>query len=339
MITTLNPLTTAPYRAIAAQLQRNQLLPSPGMRIYNSRRGQRAEIAFPFDPWAHPWSTRALWNAERKRWEAIVIVPGSVNAIDPLVPGQTVVDGDTERPAGLCDYPRIPLTSWRSPVANGEPLLAFFAAKGVRELKTDSLISEAGGVTTVDSFEQETALPPRSLLACNLYLAKARATYKAVITEIDGTGSSGVVFDYSVTYGTETLDRKGVRARLQTAAAFPAIHQPTFAERLLGTYEDEGEDRLSICTIYLVSPPNEEGVTPDDRWTPYVQHDEFWPLKHVSPVTAPKESPKPIRIFTGLAGGIGDSLFNQLLSSQNAASQQIMNAVNNTVPEGDWSLA
>lgn len=338
-MTTMNPLTTAPYRAIASRLQRNQLLPSPGMRIYRSRRGQRAEIALPIDPWTHPWSTRALWNAERKRWEAIVIVPGSVNAIDPLVPGQTVVDGDTERPAGLCDFPRIPLTSWRSPIANGEKLQAFFAAKGVRSLKSSGLVSGVGGFTVVDSYQPESSIPPRTLIACNLYLAKARATYKAVITEVDGTGSSGVVFDYSVTYGTETLDRKGVRARLQTAAEFPAIHKPTFAERLLGTYEDEGEDRLSICNIFLLSPPNEEGITPDERWMPYVQHDEFWPLKHVSPITSPKVSPKPIRIFTGLAGGIGDSLFNQILSSQNEASQRIINAVNNTVPEGDWSLA
>lgn len=56
-------------------------------------------------------------------------------------------------------------------------------------------------------------------------------------------------------------------------------------------------------------------------------------------MTPPSKPPAPIRFFSGLAGGFGDLLINQWLALDNALAAQIFNAVNNTAPEGRFSIA
>jgi hypothetical protein len=266
-----------------------------------------------------------------KRWEATV-QPGFVGGMDPLVPGA----GEKGADADLVDGPAIPLRSFRAVPAEGERIPDFFAALGVRAPENPVSLNELGGVT-IDTTTRETEdLPPRALRAVDLYLALARATYRGVATEIDATGASGVTVDYAVTFDTSRLDQVGTRPRLMQAGIFPAVRTPTLAERLLGLYQDEGEDRLLVSTVFLLSPPNQLESEPDETWTPYVRHNLFWNLHH-----APRNVPpaQPIRLFTGLLGGLGDLIGNQILSGINEYSDRVNNAVNTTSNEGRfWSI-
>ncbi len=49
---------------------------------------------------------------------------------------------------------------------------------------------------------------------------------------------------------------------------FVPVRKPTLAERLLGTFQDEAEDRTLISTVYFLSPPNQDGGTLTRRGRP-----------------------------------------------------------------------
>lgn len=277
--------------------------------------------------WQHPWYTQASWNGIEERFEATVKV-GFENGIDPIVPGAGEAGADVD----LVDNPRLPLHAFRSIDGTDEAVPAFFKALGVREVKDDFAI-EGDTIVPVDNTDASN-LPPRYLLACDFYLAKARATYQGRATEVDASGTSGVTVDYSVQYNTDNLDRVGARARLMQAAKYPAIKEPTLAERLLGTYTDEGEDRQLVSTIYFLSPPLVSAAVPDQQWTPIPAHTLFWSVDHAARNLPPAKPPQPIRLFTGLLGGLGDLIANQALSGINEYSARVLNAVNTTSNAG-----
>lgn len=288
--------------------------------------------------WRHPWFTDPRWNAKTKQWEATVR-SGFISGEDPLVPG-IPSPFDKEKDCDLVDNPVIPLNSFRSVPGEGDPLPPFFKALGVREPKNDLSISAVGGVTfDTTEREDENPLPPRALVAMDFYIAVARATYQGDVTVSDVSGTTGQVVDYSVSFDTTQLDQKGSRPRLQQASKFPEIRPPTFAERLLGTFQDEGEDRILVSTVFLLSPPNVLDSPLDGTWTPYVKHNTFWNLSHVARNLPPARPAKPIRLFTGLLGGLADLIFNQALTPLNELADKVNNAVTTTSNEGKfWSI-
>jgi len=289
--------------------------------------------ADPASSWQHPWFTLPRWNG--KEWTA-TIKPGFVNEWDPIVPGVPRSKKDPED-SDLTDFPDIPLRAFRSVPAEGEPIPPFFAALGVRDLRDKIRITEIGGTLEAPEIDAET--PPRALVAMDFYVATARATYESRAQEIDASGTSGVTVDYFVSFNTAQLEREGQRPRLMQAGKFPAVKPPTLAERLLGQYQDEGEDRVLISTVYLLSPPNKLNGPPDQSWTAFVQHNQFWNLSHAGRNLPPAKDPKPIRLFTGLIGGLGDLIGNQILSGINEYSDRVLNAVNTTTNEGRYWTA
>lgn len=320
-------------------LRDNTLLPSDTAWTRTGRGGEFVDMVPPVAPWRHPWHTVSRWNDTAKKWQSQVN-PGLVNGLDPLVPGVEPGPDNERGYVSLCDQPWMPLNAFRTVNGIGEPVPEFFKAMGVRVEKEEGLVvDEIGGVRTVDELEEENPLPPRSLVACNLYLAKARATFRAQVDVIDPSGASGVIVDYSATYDTTQLDAKGTRARLQHAAQFPAVRKPSLADRLSGDFADEGEDRASVVDVFLLSPPNSESAVPDGRWTPFHRHGLFWNLKHGSPNTVPQKAPAPIRFFSGLGLGLGDLLINQYLALDNDLSDRILTAVTNSAPEGRFSIS
>lgn len=264
--------------------------------------------------WRHPWFTSPRWNG--KDWVATV-APGFVNEWDPLVPGY----GD------LIDGPEMVLSSFRSLPGEGDPLPAFFKALGVLDFFDGYTVSEFGVALKTPPTPTQ---PPRALVAMDFFVAVARATYQGQATEIDASGTSGVVVDYSVAFDTANLDRLGLRPRLLQAAKYPAVRVPTLAERLMGQYQDEGEDRILVSTVYLLSPPDQPNGPPDARWTPFVRHNLFWNLAHAARNIPPPKPAEPIRLFTGLLGGLGDLIANQTLSGINEYADTVNNAVNTT---------
>jgi hypothetical protein len=309
-------------------------LPFAGARILVSQVAGGWLVSLQRAPgWRHPWFTDPSWNATARRWEAHVLC-GFVNGMDPLVPGVGPAVAGRKTDADLCDDPAIPLTSWRA-LGNdeGDQAPIFFQKLGVR--KNQNSISTDGSSLTVDSTNREELfpLPQRFLRACDIGISVARMSLVGTVDIVDPTGTSGQEVLYRVGMDASTLERSGSRARLFTTSQFEEPHRPTLLERLLGTAIDPSEDTKLISTVFLLSPPNVSGE-PDGSWTPYVRHRTFWNLKHANRNARPVEPPAPIRLFTGLAGGIGDSIGNQILSQLNEFSDRVSNALSAVSNEG-----
>jgi hypothetical protein len=77
----------------------------------------------------------------------------------------------------------------------------------------------------------------------------------------------------------------------------------------------------------------------DDTWTAFVKHEQFWNLCH-APQKIPDPTPiEPIRLQTGLAGGIADSIFSGLLAPGNDAFNSALQVLRNRNLAGRfWSL-
>jgi hypothetical protein len=92
-----------------------------------------------------------------------------------------------------------------------------------------------------------------------------------------------------------------------------------------------------LATVFLLSPAHFEGPV-DGTWEPFVKHALFWNLSH-APRVAKIADPKPIRLYTGLVGGMFDGLFNQLLAPSNEASGRLAAAVESRSQEGRfWTI-
>jgi hypothetical protein len=260
---------------------------------------------------------------------------GFVNGIDPLVDGATD-DGSAQR---LLDDPAIVLHGFR-PLGNdeGEDAPKYFQVLGVR--KNSGAIQFDGDSISIDATDRSNPndLPPRRLVAVDFVLSCARAALTSQVYIADPTATSGQEVLYRVGYDTTRVEGAGSRARLRLEQKYVAPVKPTIEERLLGLVDDPTEDTILISTVYLLSPANFVG-DPDGTWTPYVAHSTFWNLKHAARNLTPKEPPPPLRLFTGLLGGVGDSIGNQILAQINEFSDRVNNAVNNASNEGKfWTV-
>jgi hypothetical protein len=300
------------------------LLPGAYTTSVRTPRGQIVNIS-PEAGWRYPWFPTVRWKD--KAWH-VNIRPGFVNGQDPEVAGY----GD------LIDGPWIRLPAFREVPGEGSLLPKFFERLGVKPQDTSTTVSELGGVQ-VDITDRTPTIPPRLLAACDVWVSVARATYRGEVTVVDQSGTSGEVVDYAVTYDSTQLDRLGARPRLLVGDKMPEVKAPTIYERLNGEFQDDGEDRILICTIYFLSPENATEFSPNQLWQPFPASNAFWNMGHAARNAIPKAPPDPIRLFTGLAGGWGDLIGNQMLSSINEVSDRVNNAVNTTTNEGRfWTI-
>lgn len=288
--------------------------------------------ADPSAAWQHPWFTVPTWDG--KQWTATV-KPGFVNEWDPTISGLPKSKEDPTD-AEMLSLPSIPLQGFRRIPSVGDRLPPFFKALGVLDFFEGASVDASGNVSLKKM--PEPTQPPRGLVAMDFFVSVARATYQGHVTITDASGVTGQVADYSVSYNTDQLSRLGTRARLRQAERFIPVRTPTLAERLLNQFQDDGEDRTLISTVYFLSPPDKVNGVPDQTWTPFVQHHQFWNLCHRARNEPPAKPPSPIRLYTGLLGGWGDLIFNQLLTPLNELSQTASNAVATTDNAGKfWS--
>lgn len=318
-------------RAAADELDRCRLVPSETAHVGRTADGQVLHLAPPVSPWLHPWSLETRWNVELSRWEARIAVPGFVNGLE------AVVDSPRTEQVSLLDYPWLPL-ALRTVGLPGDRIPAFFQALGAKAPAANLSITAGGGLSIVDDLESQQ--PRRTLCACDIFLAQARPSYRQTITVVDVTGVTGLVVDYAVTYDTANLDLYGRRCRVRVAPQFPPVRRPTWFERLTGSWQDDGEDRLQIATVYLLSPEDVSAGDPDASWTPYVQEHLFWHLRYGSRNELPRKPIPAIRIATGLLGGLADAIGNQILAPINELTARLDAALSLTSPEGKfWTHA
>lgn len=297
-----------------------QLLPGAHSTIYRTTRGQVVNLD-PAQGWPHPWFvTPAGWSKDGFR---VRVRPGFVNGHAPVYGPGTLLDG-----------PLVAVNAWRPVDGTDGRIPGFFAALGVRDTLNESgiAISAEGGVA-VDVTQRETQTPPRLLVACDIWVSVARAAYRGTVTVTDQSGTSGEVVDYGVTFDASRLEAVGSAPRLNVGTFLP-VRQPTLADRLFGNYQDDGEDRILISTIYMLSPENAEEHRPTPQWQFFRANNCFWNLAHAARNLVPPRNPDPIRLFTGLAGGWLDLIGNQILSQTNELSDRVLSAVNTTTNEG-----
>lgn len=308
-------------------------------------------LRLPPAPYRHPWFTTATWNVEQGYWEARV-QPGVVNGLDPLISGvsvpneegrtgQTGTDNEEVvpkmRPATLGDGAAVPLRGFREGFTDSSrAALVFFEAHQARKPRSENFSINADTGTITQKMAEEESGPAHALRAVDVYLAQARPSLRGTVDIVDATGLSGQVAEYSSAYDTSALDFHGSRARVLAAATYPGnAKKPTPMDIFAGNYTDDGEDRLPICTVFLLSPlmddPDSAGE-PDSLWMPFVQHHLFWNVGYAAQYEPPPKPPAPIRVATGLA--LADTLGNQILAPLNDVAARLMNAFNTRTPEG-----
>src|SRR5262249_9811307 len=152
---------------------------------------------------------------------------------------------------------------------------------------------------------------------------------------------TGQIVDYEIGFNDSSLKLYGERARLMQGPKFPNKKEVSLSNRLSGLYEDDGEDRLPISTVYFLSPPNKLQVPVNADWVAYVQHRCFWNLMHAARNDPPKNT-KQTTVGSGLAAYLGRYTVapQATIGLMEAESQRILAAVlNNTSNEGKfWSI-
>ena len=140
-----------------------------------------------------------------------------------------------------------------------------------------------------------------------------------------------------ISYGRSTTARE--RPWLDVTSKYTPRVEVEMGNLLEGAADPEF-DAIKIATLYFLSPPKFSPDLPmDDTWTAFVKHDQFWNLAH-APQRIPDPTPiDPIRLQTGLVGGIADSIFSSLLAPGNDAFNSALQVLRNRNLAGRfWSL-
>ncbi|MBU6170595.1 MAG: hypothetical protein KGQ87_03760 [Verrucomicrobia bacterium] len=321
--------------------------------------------------WSHPWKISPFWEAgdEEKgtkgQW-LFKIKPGFVNGVEVTVPTRVkhtaertitrlseakedIKDPERMVDAFLTEWPRVEIGPTRvigtgadpSGTSSGgniklsyEPVPKFFADLGVTSANTQISGNINSGITFIDG--QEDAKKARRLRACDVSLWKDRPSAKF---EVDpGNILAGIVGSIYITYSH--LGGMKKHPYLRVSSKFVPPPEPESPMALLEGITDPEYDLTKIATIFLVSQPGAEPAAPlDSSWTPYVEYNQFWNLAH-SPQSIPDSTPiDPIRLTTGLAGGLADILISTLLAPLNAQLNNALQILKSRNMSGRfWSL-
>lgn len=276
--------------------------------------------------WQHPWRTKAAWDAVSSVWRAGV-EPGFVNGLDPDFAAVRLLDGPTPE-----------LRGWRKiggSLGGDEAVHPYFLARGVQPLRP--LLGVTSGGELINRLSETRTPAARELRAMDVVLAVARPALRGTVEIVDATGITGVVAQYRTTVDVTAVRQAGGRPKLRMESRYAPPQPPSLAARLLGLWTDPTEDTRLIATVYLLSPQGTpEGAEPDGTWQAITRHHTWWNLCHGSKNTVPVQPPPPIRLFTGLAAGLGDAIGNQILSGINEFSDRVSNAINNVTMEGQY---
>ena len=305
--------------------------------------------------WKHPWQVSAAWNPDLGQWEA-EIQPGFVNGLDAEVslraeeaPEATLVRlglkpdkaGDDAVDAWLTEQPRLPLTQWRAIGSDAPPESVSLSGPGDIVTSHESVpeFFLALGVTAPprELFSPSSPAPGTRLLrATEIVLRKDRLTTGSDWTF--GAGIDGTFAQFNVTYHLPPGARE--RAYLRCATKYVPPQPPDPIQQMQGVWEDEGYDPLHIATVYLLSPPDAPaGSEPGPEWAPHMRHRVFWNLVHATNLQPPEGGSDNMTLFTGLAGGIADPIFNEMLATINDKNDALMEFLGNRTIEGHfWNI-
>ena len=291
--------------------------------------------------WRHPWFINARWEWKDDgtgEWRAF-IRPGFVNGRDAHIPmpadwpdGTPPEDNaPSERDVPLTNEPQpyLILGGWRNPLTpssvgatlSGQVIAApaegypkYFEKLGVKAAAKGGDISKPGAME--GEFD---ATRTREIRAMDVVLSKARIGTRLQI-DVHDPLLDAQTETISTVFLNDALRTTGGRAKLRAVSKYVPQQQQSLPQ-MYGTLLSAGDaqlDELKLATIWIVSPPDAAtDAEPDETWTPYPQNFVFWNLQHASRLIPPRAPSPPLRLHTGLAGGIGDRINDALLSFVN----------------------
>ena len=295
----------------------------------------------------HAWSVETIWDGDRQKWTARVH-PGSVNCkiatiampfarapeafksyISAINPGKQF--RPEERVGVPLDYLPVVDLAWREiggdavpervtgDLTNGirssyEIVPTYFQKKGVAQ----------GGTTVPDPNLQ------RKLYACDLVLSMPRPYLVNEISLLPGGILGGSIISVDAKPVTPPDISEPPTVYATSKYVVPPI-QNSFSDVFFQRFLDEPKDDLHLSTIYALSQPlgtsgGDGGVNETcDLETRYYCH---YNLAHATQRLIPRVITPPLRLVTGLAGGLGDVIFNSILSLQNDFAQAVVDLFN-----------
>ena len=316
--------------------------------------------------WVHPWTIVTEWSDTVGQW-VFRIRPGFVNGVEPEISTLAMLASDRtlsrieeetgKRPeknqsvdALITESPQIIVTGTRSIGKGANPdsvsismsgnvavefegVPEFFIQFGVTK---ETVMFQGNLNSGIQEVQYQSTDDPPLLRACDVVLYVDRAAAK-----LDVIKGNPLMDSYSallvINYGRSTPARE--RPWLDVTAKYTPIVEVDMGNLLEGTADPEF-DAIKIATIYFLSPPKFSPDLPmDGTWSAFVKHDQFWNLCH-APQRIPDPTPiEPIRLITGLAGGIADPIFSSLLAPGNDAFNTALQVLRNRNLAGRfWSL-
>jgi hypothetical protein len=316
--------------------------------------------------WVHPWTIMPEWSDTAGQW-VFRIRPGFVNGVEPEIStlamlatertlerieeetgtrpekDQSVDALITESPQILvpgtriigkgADAESVSVSDSGNVAVEFEAVPEFFIQFGV----TDEKVVFQGNLNSgIQEVQYESTDGSSVLRACDVVLYVDRPAAK-----LDVIKGNPLMDSFSallvISYGRSTTARE--RPWLDVTSKYTPRVEVEMGNLLEGATDPEF-DAIKIATLYFLSPPKFSPDLPmDDTWTAFVKHDQFWNLAH-APQRIPDPTPiDPIRLQTGLLGGIADPIFSSLLAPGNDAFNTALQVLRNRNLAGRfWSL-
>jgi len=323
------------------------------VRHLGTRYPIRARAEDPNAP-KHAWQVRPQFDPARKRW-TVTIQPGSVNgriATVAAVFGECseatqrhlrltrpdIVYAQTMPVRVPLDFqPVVPL-NWREiggdaqPISISEsggdiairyePIPAFFRNQGVQAPGTN-LNPELG---------------TRRLFASDIVLRQPRTFLNNEISSLPGGLLGGSILSVNATSATPQDSAEPPRVDSTERFVVQNVSN-TFADIFFQRFLDEATDDLHLSTVYALSPPLDKGADfpayVDNSFTVQTRYYCHYNLAHATR-TLPRVRTPPLTLVTGLAAGLGDVMFNFILSAQNDFAQSTLDLFNQRSLRGSF---
>ena len=200
-----------------------------------------------------------------------------------------------------------------------EKVPEFFKRLGVKDASNNPL-----GYESLD-------LNVRYLTACDLVLHQPRPTIFTSLT------TESVVGGTQLTAAPGYQIPKDLQPRVTALEKFVAVTEEPISPRdvLYREFTDPPADLVHLSTVYALSPTNPESENPDASWKIFVKYNIHWNLVHASRVQT-YNPPNRLTLFTALAAGVGDTLFNFILAQNNDWAAALANLVSSNRAYGKF---
>jgi hypothetical protein len=295
----------------------------------------------------HAWSVYPLWDEVRKKWTAR-IRPGSVNCRIPTIAlpfsrasenfKKYIQQANPDKQYTPTMIVNVPLDfdpaidlNWReiggsaAPLSTTgnlddgiinsyEPVPSYFKKKGV----------VAPGSTNFDPALQ------CKLFACDIVLSMPRPYLVNEISAFPGGALGGSIISVDAKPSTPPDISDPPRIYAIARYSVPVV-QNSFADIFFQRFLDEPKDDLHLSTIYALSKPGAGMIVPlviDSTYNLETRYYCHYNLAHATAQVVPRVATPPLRLVTGLAAGLGDVMFNLILSTANDFAQSVLDLFN-----------